>query len=223
MPLPIFTTASSAIVPPRRCDAEALRQDLVRTNNELGFIREQVTQMSAQLRSPRTTPAQRNELIPQAQTLLARYTVLEQQARSLGVAIARCAPLNRPAVPRALGATFPLEAYDGALLHLQQQLVRLGFLGEATGKWDWATYAACGFATRYLGAPWHDTIHAATNSIDINDDWIAALERATPAPAGTIGLWSAIPHASSVPWKAIGIGAGVVAAGYIGYRLWKRK
>lgn len=120
-----------------------------------------------------------------------------------------------------IGATYALTGeYDAGLYHVQRELVRLGFLASATGRWDWDTYAAIGFATQYIGVPWHDVVHARTNTIDINDDWVNGLERAHPAPAGTIGLWSSMPHRAPVwPWLLVG---GVAAAG-AGFWYWRRK
>ena len=116
----------------------------------------------------------------------------------------------------SLGATYSLVDYDAALAHVQQELVRLGFLGRVTGRWDWDTYAAIGYAANYIGMSLHDTVHAAAGTIDVNDDWVRALEAAAPAPAGTAGLWAGMPHRST--WAGVaGWLLGAAALGGIAY------
>jgi len=119
----------------------------------------------------------------------------------------------------SLGAAYALDgSYDADLAQLQAQLVRTGFLDRVTGRWSWDTYAAIGYADRYLQSVTTDVaVHSATNTITVSDAWITALSKAPPAPAGTIGLWSSIPHRS--PWPArIAIGVGVAAL--LGMGVW---
>lgn len=118
----------------------------------------------------------------------------------------------------SLGATYSLQGnYDAELYALQRQLVRLGFLDSATGRWSWDTYMAIGYADRYVNGGGNTQIHSASNSITIDDAWMTKLEAAAPAPAGTLGLWSSIPRLS--PWpKRLLIGGGVL--GLIGLGAW---
>lgn len=211
----------TALAPPRRCDAEALRLALVAVQFRDQAALRSIRQLAEVIASPRTTPERRASAHAAQAVFVAEHNANVREEYNLRRSITQCGPLKQPTVMRALGATFPLEAYDGALLNVQQHLVRLGFLGSATGKWDWATYQAMAYATQYIGVPYSQHVHASTNTVDINDDWIAALERAAPAPAGTIGLWSSIPHVSPWPMR-LAIAAGVGVLGYGAWRFWKR-
>jgi len=124
----------------------------------------------------------------------------------------------------SLGAAYDLDgSYDSGLAQLQAQLVRTGFLDRVTGRWSWDTYAAIGYADRYLqSVATNVAVHSATNTITVDDAWITALGKAPPAPAGTVGLWRSIPHRSVWPARlAVGVGAAVLLG--VGVWLYRRR
>lgn len=133
----------------------------------------------------------------------------------------------------SLGATFSSRGVDVGIESLQTQLARLGFLiNERSpqgidGRWGSRTELALRFAAKYVGlVQYYDSpIRASGSTVEVPQDLIDAIQRATPAGPGNEG-YVGPDTGTSAETIVEGFGLGtlaLVAAGalFIGYLVFR--